>query len=311
MDDHIDNGRRCALKCMLWAGTGVLWTVAGGVPRSALIGTANAATTDLAFVQISDSHIGFNKEANPDTPGTLAVAIDQLKAMPQKPSLMLHTGDVSHLSKPAEFDTAEKIIATSGFDTHYVPGEHDWLDDEGGKPFIERFQKGAKQGAPGGAFYSFDQQGVHFIGLNNVTNLKAGGLGNLGPVQLAWLEQDLKGRAASQPIVVFAHIPLWTVYEQWGWGTDDGAQALALLKRFGSVTVLNGHIHQVMQKVEGNVAFHTARATSFPQPAPGTAPSPGPMKVDPGKLRSMLGVTSVAVVRGQHQLAVIDTPLGA
>src|SRR5580698_5597053 len=174
MDDHIDNGRRGALKCMLWAGTGVLWTVAGGVPRSALIGTANAATTDLAFVQISDSHIGFNKDANPDTPGTLAAAIDQLKAMPQKPALMLHTGDVSHLSKPAEFDTAEKIIAGSGFDTHYVPGEHDWLDENGGKPFIERFQKGARQGADGGAFYSFDQQGVHFVGLNNVTNLKAG-----------------------------------------------------------------------------------------------------------------------------------------
>ena len=311
MNDHIDNSRRGALKCMLWAGTGVLWTVAGGVPRSALIGSAAAATNDLAFVQISDSHIGFSLDPNTDTPGTLAAAIDQLKAMPRKPALMLHTGDVSHLSKPAEFDTAEKIIGASGFDTHYVPGEHDWLDDDGGKPFIARFQKGAKQGNDGGAYYSFDQQGVHFVGLNNVTNLKAGGLGNLGPAQLAWLEQDLKGRAASQPIVVFAHIPLWTVYEQWGWGTDDGAQAITLLKRFGSVTVLNGHIHQIMQKVEGKVAFHTARSTAFPQPAPGTAASPGPMKVDAGKLRSMLGVASVAVVHGQEKLAIIDTPLGA
>jgi Icc protein len=312
MDDATDTRRRGLLKCMLWAGTGVVWTVAGGVPRSALIGSAAAATTDasLAFVQISDSHIGFARNPNTDTPGTLAAAIDLLKSMPQKPALMLHTGDVSHLSKPAEFDIAEKIIGASGFDTHYVPGEQDWLEDDG-KPFIARFQKNAKQGAEGGAFYSFDQQSVHFVGLNNVTNLKAGGLGNLGPAQLAWLEQDLKGRAASQPIVVFAHIPLWTVYEQWGWGTDDGAQALALLKRFGSVTVLNGHIHQIMQKVEGNVGFHTARATAFPQPAPGTAPSPGPMKVEPGKLRSMLGVTSVAVVRGQERLAIIDTPLGA
>ncbi len=282
-----------------------------GAARSGLIGSAAAATNDLTFVQISDSHIGFNKDANSDTPGTLAAAIDQLKAMPQKPALMLHTGDVSHLSKPAEFDTAEKIIGASGFDTHYVPGEHDWLDDDGGKPFIARFQKGVKQGNDGGAYYSFDQQGVHFVGLNNVTNLKAGGLGYLGAAQLAWLEQDLKARPASQPIVVFAHIPLWTVYEQWGWGTDDGAQAITLLRRFGSVTVLNGHIHQIMQKVEGNVAFHTARSTAFPQPAPGTAPSPGPMKVDAGKLRSMLGVASVNVVHGQEKLAIIDTPLGA
>jgi 3',5'-cyclic AMP phosphodiesterase CpdA len=311
MDDHTDHGRRGLLKCMLWAGTGVLWTVAGGVPRSALIGSAAAATNaGFSFVQISDSHIGFSHDPNTDTPGTLAAAIDQLKAMPQKPALMLHTGDVSHLSKAAQFDTAEKIIGTSGFDTHYVPGEHDWIEDDG-KPFIERFQKGAKQGADGGAYYSFDQQGVHFIGLNNVANLKAGGLGDLGAAQLAWLQQDLKGRAASQPIVLFAHIPLWTVYEQWGWGTDDGAQALAMLKRFGSVTVLNGHIHQIMQKVEGNVAFHTALSTAFPQPAPGTAPNPGPMHVEPGKLRSMLGVTSVAVVRGQERLAIIDTPLGA
>ena len=225
--------------------------------------------------QISDSHIGFKRDPNMDVPGTLAAACEMLK--PHKPSLVLHTGDVSHLSKDEEFDTAEKIIAGNGFETHYVPGEHDWIEDNG-KPFIARFQKNTKQDGEGG-YYSFDAEGVHFVGLNNVANLKAGGLGGLGDAQLAWLEKDLKGRSASQPIVLFAHIPLWTVYEQWGWGTDDGARALALTKRFGSVTVLNGHIHQIIQKVEGNVAFHTARATAFPQPAPGTAPSPGPMKV--------------------------------
>jgi 3',5'-cyclic AMP phosphodiesterase CpdA len=153
---------------------------------------------------------------------------------------------------------------------------------------------------------------VHFIGLNNVQNLKAGGLGNLGAEQLAWLENDLRNRPSSQPIVVFAHVPLWTVYQEWGWGTDDGAQALGYLKRFGSVTVLNGHIHQIMQKVEGNVAFHTAMSTAFPQPAPGSAPSPGPIKDLPaGKLRSVLGVTSVRQVAGNAHLAVIDTPLAA
>ncbi len=314
MRDH--ETRRGLLHCMLWAGAGVVWTVSGGVPRSALIGTARAATRDegaFSFVQISDSHIGFAHDPNMDVPGTLQAAIDQVRALPHaspagRPALMLHTGDVSHLSKPAEFDIAENIIATAGLDVHYVPGEHDVLADDG-RPFMARFQARAKQGAPDGGFYSFDQQGVHFIGLNNVQNLKAGGLGNLGEAQLAWLAADLKGRAASQPIVVFAHIPLWTVYPQWGWGTEDGAQALALLKSFGSVTVLNGHIHQVMQKVEGHVVFHTARSTAFPQPAPGSAPSPGPMKVEPGRLRAVLGIREVDFVATGTPLAVVDSPL--
>src|SRR5207247_6227624 len=123
----------------------------------------------------------------------------------------------------------------------------------------------------GGGWYSFDHRGVHFVGLVNVQNLKAGGLGSLGPEQLEWLEKDLKPRRAGTPIVLFAHIPLWTVYPEWGWGTQDSAQALSYVKRFGSVTVLNGHIHQILRKVEGKVSFHTAMSTAFPQPAPGKA----------------------------------------
>jgi 3',5'-cyclic AMP phosphodiesterase CpdA len=306
--------RRGLLKCMVWAGTGVLWTVNGGVPRSQLIGAAEAATQDrateatgeLSFVQISDSHIGFANAPNMDTPGTLRDAIGIVGRQKGNAALLLHTGDLSHLSRAAQFDTAEQIVKGAGLETHYVPGEHDVLDEDG-KAFFERFTKGASSG-----YYSFDQQGVHFVGLNNVQNLKAGGLGNLGHEQLEWLEKDLRGRPSSQPIVVFAHIPLWTVYQQWGWGTDDGAQALSYLKRFGSVTVLNGHIHQVMQKVEGNVAFHTALSTAFPQPAPGTAPSPGPIKdLPPGKLLSVLGVTNVRQVRGNAHLAIVDAPLTA
>ena len=155
----------------------------------------------------------------------------------------------------------------------------------------------------------FDQNGVHFIGLVNVVDLKAGGMGNLGAEQLAWLTDDLKAQTASTPIIVFAHIPLWTIAPEWGWGTEDLAQALALLARFGSVTVLNGHIHQVMQKVEGNVTFHTARSTAFPQPAPGTAPSPGPKLVPAGELRRLLGVTNVTYKVGATALAITDTTL--
>jgi 3',5'-cyclic AMP phosphodiesterase CpdA len=298
--------RRKILECMTWAGTGVLWTVAGGVPRSLGIidGALAAEAGKLNFLQISDSHVGFDKPANPNAIGTLEEAIGKIKGLPAKPAFMIHTGDITHLSKPAEFDNAERVISQARLDVHYVPGEHDFIDEEV-KLYRERYGKNAK----GAGWYSFDADGVHFIGLVNVVNLKAGGLGNLGEDQLKWLADDLQGKSASTPIVVFAHIPLWTVYEQWGWGTDDGARAVELLKRFGSVTVLNGHIHQVMQKVEGNVAFHTAMSTAFPQPAPGTAPSPGPMKVPDDKLRALLGTADVNFVRGQQRLAIIDKPL--
>jgi 3',5'-cyclic AMP phosphodiesterase CpdA len=258
----------------------------------------------MTFLQISDSHVGFDKPANPNALGTLEEAINRIKIMPVKPSFMIHTGDISHLSKASEFDDAERIISQAKLDVHYVPGEHDFLDEEI-KFYKDRYGKGTR----GAGYYSFDANGVHFIGLVNVVDLKAGGLGNLGAEQLEWLEQDLKGRSKSTPIVVFAHIPLWTVYPEWGWGTEDGARALEYLKGFGSVTVLNGHIHQVMQKVEGNVTFHTARSTAFPQPAPGTAPSPGPMKVADDKLRTMLGTASINFKRGDQHLAIIDTPL--
>jgi 3',5'-cyclic AMP phosphodiesterase CpdA len=307
-DDH-DNGhtRRHALECMLWAGTGVLWTMAAGVPVSrGFLGTAQAAEmTGFSFLQISDSHIGFAKPANPHADATLSEAIAKVKAMPGKPAFMIHTGDITHLSKPAEFDAAAQLIGASGLDVHYVPGEHDLVDEGSGKAYMERYGKGTK----GAGWYSFDQAGVHFVGLNNVVGLKAGGMGSLGAEQLAWLADDLKALSDSTPVVVFAHIPLYALYPQWGWGTDDGDQALALLKRFGSVTVLNGHIHQLMQKVEGNVTFHTARSTAFPQPEPGKAPSPGPMLVPSEKLRGLLGVRSVVFAPGQATLAVTDSSL--
>ena len=299
--------RRKVLECMTWAGTGVLWTVSGGVPAAVglIDETMAQEVKGFTFLQISDSHMGFDKPANPNAKGTLEEAITHVKALPARPAFMIHTGDISHLSKPAEFDDADKIIGDARLDVHYVPGEHDILDEEQGKLYRDRYGRGSR----GAGWYSFDADGVHFVGLVNVVDLKAGGLGNLGAEQLAWLKDDLTARAASQPVVVFAHIPLWTVYPNWGWGTQDSEQALALLQRFGSVTVLNGHIHQVMQKVEGNVTFHTARSTAFPQPAPGTAPSPGPMKVPDEKLRTMLGIASVTFKQHEQRLAIVDMPL--
>ena len=305
-DDGDGTSRRKVLECMTWAGTGLLWTVSGGVPRS--LGLVDQAMAEeprgLTFLQISDSHIGFDKPANPNAKGTLEEAIGRIKALPAKPSFMIHTGDITHLSKPSEFDDADTIISQAGLDVRYVPGEHDILD-----PDVTLYRERYGRQGKGDGWYSFDAGGVHFVGLVNVKNLKAGGMGSLGDDQLKWLADDLRDRTASTPVVLFAHVPLWVIYESWGWGTDDGARALELVKRFGSVTVLNGHIHQVMQKVEGNVAFHTARSTAFPQPAPGAAASPGPMKVPDDKLRSMLGVASVTFKRGTQRLAIIDTPL--
>jgi Icc protein len=307
--DHDGIDRRGFLECMAWAGTGALCTMQGGVLQSYSLSRMEegrpTSVGELSFVQISDSHMGFNKAANPDVVGTLKAAVDKINGLATPPEFLLHTGDISHLSKPEEFDLVDEVLkGAQAKEVFFVPGEHDVLNDDG-KAYLERYGKGTK----GAGWRSFDKKGVHFIGLVNVLNLKAGGLGTLGPEQLAWMKDDVRRLRPSTPIVVFAHIPLWSVYPEWGWGTEDSAQALALLKKFGSVTVLNGHIHQTMQKVEGRVTFHTAASTAFPQPAPGTADSPGPLKVPSEQLRRVLGITDVNYVPGRHALAVVDSSL--
>ncbi len=313
LHDHNKDGidRRGFLRCMAWAGTGALCVMQGGVLKSYSLSQMSQmgdkmSAGELSFVQISDSHMGFNKAANPDVVGTLKAAVDKINAIPAPPEFILHTGDITHLSKPEEFDTVDQILkSATPQEVFFVPGEHDMLNDDG-RQYLERYGRGAK----GGGWYSFDKKGVHFIGLVNVLNLKAGGLGTLGPEQLEWMKHDIKHLKHSTPIVVFAHIPLWSVYPEWGWGTEDSAQALGYLKKFGSVTVLNGHIHQTMQKVEGNITFHTAASTAFPQPQPGKADSPGPMKVPAEQLKKLLGITDVNYIRGQQALAVVDSALG-
>jgi Icc protein len=307
-DGGPEMNRRGALECMVWAGTGMLWAFGGGVPNSIPIGDAKAAEMAkgaFTFLQISDSHVGFDKPANPNALGTLQEAIAKFRAMPVKPSFMIHTGDITHLSTDEQFDDATQVISSAGLPVFYVPGEHDVIDEGLGKSYLARYGGGSS----GSGWYSFDQDGVHFVGLVNVMNLKAGGLGNLGEEQLAWLEKDVKTLPASTPIVIFAHVPLWTVYPEWGWGTEDGARALSLVRRFGSVTVLNGHIHQIMQKVEGNVSFHTARSTAFPQPEPGKASSPGPLKVPSEELRKFLGLSEVNFIKVDQPLAIVDKTL--
>jgi 3',5'-cyclic AMP phosphodiesterase CpdA len=305
--DGVD--RRGFLKCMAWAGAGVVWAMKGGILQSQVFGAAATdAAADFTFVQLSDSHVGFNKGVYSDVVGTFELAVARANALPTRPAMALHTGDLTHLSKPAEFDTVSQVMKNLKVERcFYVPGEHDYFVDDGSS-YRERFG----QGSIGAGYHSFDYRGVHFIGLVNVANLTGGktALGVLGNEQLDWLKKDVTGLADSTPIVVFAHVPLWVVYPQWGWGTDDSALALNHLKRFGSVSVLNGHIHQVLQKVEGNMTFHSARSTAFPQPQPGKAESPGPMKnIAADKLRGMLGLTQVRHVQTDNNLAIVDATL--
>ena len=309
-NDGID--RRGFLKCMAWTGTGVLWSVSGGLLTSRVLGqtTGGAALPapvgELHFVQISDSHIGFKKPAiNQDVTATFRETIARINALPHAPEFLLHTGDLSHLAEADEFDTLEQLLKDCKTkQVFYVPGEHDILSDNGAQ-YMARFGKGSL----GTGWHSFDQKGVHFIGLSNVANIAEGGLGTIGAEQLDWLAKDLAPLSSDTPIVVYAHIPLWSIYPKWGWGTDDAEKALTMLKCFGSVTVLNGHIHQALQKIEGNITFHTARSTAFPQPAPGAAPKPGPMKVEAARLRSFLGLTNVSYVETATPLAIVDSTL--
>ena len=308
---EVNESRRGLLKCLAFGGAGTLFVLAGGVLAPVDLAMASSRRAVPAvdgtplFLQISDTHIGFNKEANPDVNGTLNQAIDLVNAMHDQPPLIIHTGDITHLSRPAEFDLAQQLFArlrTS--EMHTVPGEHDTTD-----PAVSEYFKRFGRISGNKGYYSFDQGGVHFIGLINVLEFKPGGLGALGEAQLAWVKEDLRGRGASTPLVVFAHMPLWTIYEPWGWGTGDSGALMSELKRFGSVTVLNGHIHQIVQKVEGNITFHTARSTAYPQPAAGVGPGPGPLKVAADELPKMLGVTSISEKKHPRALSFSDATL--
>jgi Icc protein len=306
--DRID--RRGFLECMAWAGGGLVWVASGGVLSSRLVSPASAAETksgSFSFVQISDTHVGFKGQANADAAATLQQVVDRVNALQPAPAFVLHTGDQTHGQKAGAFDTVAEIL--KGVKTErifYVPGEHDVFLD-GGQEYLGRYGKGTVGGR---GWQSFDYKGTHFVGLVNVLKYKGEGMGALGENQIEWLEKDLAPLSSSTPVVIFSHVPLWAVYPQWGWTTEDAGRALAYLKRFGSVTVLNGHIHQVLQKVEGNVSFHTAMSTAFPQPAPGSAPAPGPMKIPEADARRLIGVTTVTYVPGQHPLAVVDSTLG-
>jgi hypothetical protein len=299
--------RRQLIRHSAWFGAAVVLTVAGGEVISQLAGSAGAAKTQarpaLRFAQISDSHIGFTGAPNPDVAGTFTEAIRQVNSLGYQPDFVIHTGDLTHLATPDQFDQVKQML--TGLNTPHiftVPGEHDSVDDAG-----QRYRQVFGAGTRGDGWYSFDIAGVHVIGLVNTLNLKK--LGHLGTDQLAFIENDIAPLSSDTPIIVFSHIPLFAMYPDWGWGTEDAAQALSYLKRFSSVTCLNGHVHQLFSKTEGNVTFYSGTTTAYPLPHPGDGPAPKPVTLPAGKLHDALGIREVSYTKGQQALALKEQTL--
>ncbi|MUL63707.1 metallophosphoesterase [Mycobacterium sp. CBMA 234] len=304
-DDPQQMNRRQLLRHTAWFGAAVGLTVVGGEVLSHVAGSPSgpAARPTLRFAQVSDSHIGFTGAANTDVAGSFTHAIDTVNRLDYTPDFVIHTGDLTHLATPQQFDQVRQMM-TSLRTPHVftVPGEHDTADDAGAK-----YRKTFGAGTRGDGWYSFDIAGVHVIALVNTLNLKK--LGHLGVDQLEFVEKDVAGLSSDTPIVVFSHIPLFAMYPDWGWGTDDATQALSYLRRFASVTCLNGHVHQVFSKTEGNITFHSGTTTAYPLPHPGDGPAPKPVTLPAGKLHDALGVREVSYQTGQHTLALKERTL--
>jgi len=302
--------RRQLLRHTAWFGSAVVLTVVGGEVISQISdspGTAAAAANDpraLRFVQISDSHIGFTGPANTMVEQSFTEAIDQVNALPYRPAFVMHTGDLTHLSTPAQFDQVKQMLGGLHTDHVYtVPGEHDGTDDHGAN-----YRQFFGRGTLGDGWFSFDLGGVHFISLVNTLGLES--MGHLGVDQLEWMRKDVAGLSSDTPIVVFSHIPLFAMYAKWGWSTDDSVQALSYLRRFASVTCLNGHVHQLFTKTEGNITLFSATTTAYPLPKPGDGPAPSPVTLPARQLHAALGIREVNYVKGGNQgLAIKDRRL--
>jgi Icc protein len=298
--------RRQLLRHSAWFGGAVVLTVAGGEVISHVAGSGDVLPSNAAlrFVQISDSHIGFHGPANTDVAHSFSDALHQINALKHRPDFVFHTGDLTHLATPGQFDQVKQMMTTVKTGHVFtVPGEHDSIDDAG-----QKYRQAFGAGTRGDGWYSFDVRGVHFIALVNTLHMSK--LGHLGTEQLDFIRKDVAGLSSDTPIVVLSHIPMFALYPKWGWATDDSVQALGLLRRFASVTCLNGHIHQLFTKTEGNVTFHSATTTAYPLPHPGHGPAPAPVTLPAGRLRHALGIREVGYVRGRHALAIRDKRLG-
>ncbi|OBG22354.1 metallophosphoesterase [Mycobacterium sp. 852002-51057_SCH5723018] len=305
--DPRNMNRRQLIRHTAWFGAAVGLAVAGGEVISHVAGSASAehapARPALRFAQISDSHIGFTGAPNPNVADTFGHAIDRVNNLGYTPDFVIHTGDLTHLSTPDQFDQVKQMMSKlQSPHVFTVPGEHDSVDDAG-----QKYRSVFGAGTRGDGWYSFDIAGVHVIALVNTLNLKK--LGHLGTDQLGFVQKDVAGLSSDTPIIVFSHIPLFAMYPDWGWGTDDASQALSYLSRFSSVTCLNGHVHQLFSKTEGNVHFYSGTTTAYPLPHPGDGPAPKPVTLPAGKLGDALGVREVSYTKGQTALALKETKL--
>jgi 3',5'-cyclic AMP phosphodiesterase CpdA len=299
--------RRQMIRHSAWFGAAVGLTVVGGEVISHVAGTAAAshvtARPALRFAQISDSHIGFTGKANSNVAASFNQAIDRVNNLGYTPDFVIHTGDLTHLATPDEFDQVKQMM--TGIRTPHVftvPGEHDSVDDAG-----QKYRSVFGAGTRGDGWYSFDIAGVHVIALVNTLHMNK--LGHLGTDQLEFVAKDVAPLSSDTPIIVFSHIPLFAMYPTWGWATDDATQALSYLRRFSSVTCLNGHVHQVFSKAEGNVTFYSATTTAYPLPHPGDGPAPKPVTLPAGKLHDALGIREVSYTRGRQALALKESAL--
>ncbi|MDT5112357.1 MAG: hypothetical protein QOE20_4247 [Mycobacterium sp.] len=303
--DPMEMSRRQLIRHSAWFGAAVGLAVVGGEVISHAAGAATATETrpTLRFAQVSDSHIGFTGPANADVSGSFTRAVNQINNLGYTPDFVIHTGDLTHLATSAQFDQVKQML--SGLSTPHVftvPGEHDSVDDAG-----QKYRKVFGAGTRGEGWYSFDIAGVHVIALVNTLHMTK--LGHLGQDQLDFVKKDVAPLSSDTPIIVFSHIPLFAMYPDWGWGTDDSVQALSYLRRFSSVTCLNGHVHQVFSKTEGNVTFFSGTTTAYPLPHPGDGPAPKPLTLPAGKLHDALGIREVAYHKGQQALALKERTL--
>jgi 3',5'-cyclic AMP phosphodiesterase CpdA len=261
-----------------------------GLGACAAPATGGTPKDDFFFVQLSDTHWGYEGPANADARGTLPKAIAAVNALPIDPDFIVFTGDLTHLTldgklrreRLAQF--REQTQALRVRELRFLPGEHDASADQG-EAYREFF---------GPSYYAFDHKGVHFVALDNVSDAQ----GALGEAQRSWLARDLAGRPVDAPIVVLTHRPLFDLQPQWGWATQDGAQALAQFEPFSRVTVFYGHIHQENHHETGHIVHHAARSLIFPLPPPGPGSDHKPIAWDP--LHPYQGIGWRQVATGVH-----------
>jgi hypothetical protein len=274
----------------------------GVVFASGLAGAAGAASAeDFYFVQLSDTHWGFEGPPNPDARVTLKKAVAAVNALPIPPDFIMFTGDLTHTTD----DPGERRVRLSGFrdivagldvkDVRFMPGEHDAALDRG-EAFREFFGK---------THYTFDHKGVHFIVIDNVSDPA----GAIGDEQLRWLAADLGRQPAAARIVVFTHRPLFDLAPQWDWATKDGAKAIDLLLARANVTVFYGHIHQEHHQMTGHIAHHAAKSLIFPLPAAGSQPKRTPLPWDPAEPYRGLGFRRVDADAGKAALRLAELPV--